>query len=153
MAYLQSNVMGVGRVGEYDRTLDPIESIAWRERARSSAPSAGPWTWQFYPPPYQFADPWGPLTPPPTFIAPAESMGLGCGCGCGGRCGCSGHGMGAIDWSPGSSDILAQFGFNLPNIVVYGVAALGAFWLFGPAQRKRRARRHFRRVKERLGVK
>ncbi len=81
---------------------------------------ATPWSWMYYPPPYDFADPLA-IAPPPTFIASARSMGFG-GCGCGGKCGgCGGghaHGMGLFD----SGWDLSGWG-----LAEWGIVAVGAY--------------------------
>ena len=115
MAYMRQNVQGLG---EYD-------------------PLATPWSWMFYPPPYDFADPLG-IVPPPTFIAPAEEMGLGHlgDCGCGGSCGgCGGHshgqGLGQLfasgwdisGWGIGEWSIVAAGAFVVYSVFFTGKTA------------------------------
>lgn len=108
----------------YMRT-DGMGSIAWGSRAGVGEYDelATPWSWMYYPPPYDFADP-NPTIPPPTFIAPAEEMGLG-GCGCGGTCGGCGnghaHGMGQL-FSSGLD--LSGWGVGEWSIVAIGAYAL-----------------------------
>lgn len=109
----------------YMRTNPGLASASWGTRRRGVGeydPMATPWSWMFYPPPYDFADP-NPTIPPPTFIAPAEEMGLGhlgCGCGCGGGAGCS-QGMGQL-FSSGLD--LSGWGVGEWAIVAVGAYAL-----------------------------
>lgn len=129
MAYMRTN-SGRRGMGEYD-------------------PMATPWSWMFYPPPYDFADP-NPTIPPPTFIAPAEEMGLGLGhlgCGCGGTCGgCGGsgaQGMGQLfssgldlsGWGIGEWAIVAVGAYALYSIFFTSKAAVSTV----SASRRRRA--------------
>jgi hypothetical protein len=117
----------------YMRQTVGMGSIAWGTRAgvgqfqrldRGYSELPTPWSWMYYPPPYDFADP-NPTIPPPTFIAPAEEMGLGCAGGCNGTCaGCAGHahGMGQL-FSSGLD--LSGWGYG-----EWGIVALGAFALY-----------------------
>lgn len=128
MAYMpQKTMLGVGAVGEYDEL-------------------AQPWSWLFYPPPYDFTDP-QQITPPPTFIAPAASMGMG-DCGCGGSCGgCSGghaHGMGLFD----SGWDISGWGWQEWGLVAVGLYVVSSVFMttksaassVGRSVRKRRSR-------------
>jgi hypothetical protein len=97
-----------------------------------------PWTWMYYPPPYDFADPDATI-PPPTFIAPAEEMGLGGGCGCGGTCGGCGHshkqGMGQLFGDLFSSGFdISGWGWQ-----EWGIVALGAYVLFSTVETSKSA--------------
>lgn len=117
-------------VGRYMRTDGGMGSIVWGSRTGVGEYDelATPWTWLYYPPPYDFADP-NPTIPPPTFIAPAEEMGMGgVGCGCGGTCGgCGGHahGMGQLfasgfdisGWGIGEWSIVALGAYALISVV------------------------------------
>jgi hypothetical protein len=113
----------------YMPTRAGMGSIPWSSRSQFGVgeydPLQTPWSWMFYPPPYDFADP-NPTIPPPTFIAPAEEMGMGkLGCGCGGACGGCGdhaHGMGQL-FSSG----LDLSGWGVGE---WGIVAIGAFALY-----------------------
>ena len=113
----------------YMRTDGGLGSIAWGTRAGVGEYDhmGTPWSWMYYPPPYDFADP-NPTIPPPTFIAPAEEMGMGSlGCGCGGTCGgCGGHshaqGMGQL-FSSG----LDMSGWGVGE---WSIVALGAYAVY-----------------------
>lgn len=139
MAYMRQT--GVGWFGAYDRTFDPVEAANLRSGAHKL--DAAPWSWMFYPPPYDFADPHH-IAPPSPFIAPAAAMGLGCGCNCGGRC--QRAGMGLFDTG------LDVTGWGVTEWLIVGAGAGLLYTLVrGKSQRYRRTR-HFRRVRERLAV-
>lgn len=114
-------------------TRSGVGNAAWGTRRRAGMseydPMATPWTWMYYPPPYDFADP-NPTIPPPTFIAPAEEMGmghLGCGCGCSGGDSCGGSAS-AVN---GLGQLFSS-GFDISGWGVgeWSVVALGAFAVY-----------------------
>ena len=83
----------------------------------------GDWTWEYYPPPYDF------LAPADSVAMPAPVLqGMG-GCGCGGSCGgCGGrhehkHGMGLFDsmdwttWGAGEWTAIAVGAYVLMSLV------------------------------------
>lgn len=97
MAYLNQR----GGLGAYDHT--------------------GDWSWEYYPPPYDFLAPADSTAMPAPFIT--SNGGLS-GCGCGGSCGgCGGHshGMGLFD----SGLDLTQWG-----VPEWSIAGLGLYTLF-----------------------
>jgi len=122
-----------------------------------------PWTWMFYPPPYDFQDPDGVTPPQPVFLARAGEMhlgrqasaGLGCGCGCGGGCAAQ-RGMGQDATGSGLFGTgLFAGGWDVSTWGVgeWAIVAIGAYMVFstfsttaraGSAvagyQRKRRSR-------------
>lgn len=95
----------------------------------------GNWTWEFYPPPYDWLAPRraAPMPAPILFPAP-PSRGMS-GCGCGGSCGgCGGghvHGMGLFDSG------LDFTGWGVPElaVVALGVYLVGS--VLGDAGRAR----------------
>src|SRR5271170_1974021 len=116
----------------YMRTDGGLGNAAWGTRAGMAEydPMATPWTWMYYPPPYDFADP-NPTIPPPTFIAPAEEMGmgrLGCGCGCSGggdSCGGSASAVNGLGQLFASGTDISGWGVG-----EWGIVALGAFAVY-----------------------
>ena len=83
----------------------------------------GDWSWEFYPPPYDFLAPSNsaPQPAPVLYPPPARPAGLGCGCGCGG--GCASKGMGLFDsmdmstWGWGEWGAIAVGVYLLVNVV------------------------------------
>jgi hypothetical protein len=121
MAYMRQSVQvqsGPG-LGEYDAQRQP-------------------WTWMFYPPPYDFQDPDAVAPPQPVFLARAGEMhlgreasaGLGCGCGCGGG-GCAQRGMGQDAGGLFGSGLFAG-GLDLSTwgIGEWAIVAIGAYMIF-----------------------
>jgi hypothetical protein len=89
------------------------------QRGFSGYQHTGNWTWEFYPPPYDFLAP-GNSRPMPPFVYPARGVG---GCGCGGSCGggCYG-GLGLFD----SGLDVSQWGLGEWAAVAVGVYVLGS---------------------------
>jgi hypothetical protein len=109
---------------------------------------SGNWTWEYYPPPYDFL---APANSRPMVAPILYPRGVG-GCGCGGGCGgaCHSAGLGLFD----SGLDLAQWGLGEWAAVGLGVYLIGS--LMGDAGRagrkvrRYRSARHVKRIKERL---
>jgi hypothetical protein len=73
--------------------------------------NVGNWSWEFYPPPYDFLAP-RDSTPQPAPVLFPRGIG-GCGCGCNGAPGgCGGHGVGDI-----TADLTAAMSGNFGPII------------------------------------
>jgi|SRR5579863_891971 len=103
----QNNLFEQSGIGDYDRT--------------------GDWTWEYYPPPYDFLAPADSVSMPAPILtapgvpwrrsSPQKPIGAGAaGCGCGGTCG------GCGDHSHGLGDGLFNTGlFVNPDLSTWGV--------------------------------
>jgi hypothetical protein len=114
-----------------------------RQGGLGSYDHTGDWSWEFYPPPYDFLAPANAAAmPAPILLTPGGGL-SGAGCGCGGSCGgCGGHshGMGlfesGFDWT--------QWGAG--EWTVAGVGSYLAVSLMGDMMRaKQTVQRKFRR--------
>jgi hypothetical protein len=75
------------------------------------------WTWEFYPPPYNFLAPGGGHGPAaPVLYTPAAGLG-GCGCGCNGHGSCGG-GLGLFE---------SGFDWTQWSVGEWTVAAVGSY--------------------------
>lgn len=116
------------------------------QRGLSGYERTGNWTWEFYPPPYDFLAP-GNSRPVLPFVYPGRGVGCGCGGSCGGAC----HGgLGLFD----SGLDLSQWGLGewaAVGIGVYLVTSLmGDAGRAGRKVRRYRAAKKFQRLKERI---
>jgi hypothetical protein len=99
----------------------------------------GNWTWEFYPPPYDFLAPRN-SAPVPPFVYPGRGVG---GCGCGGSCGGACHGgLGLFE----SGLDLSQWGLGEWAAVGLGVYLLSS--VFGDVKRVGGHVRKARRMSE-----
>ncbi len=78
-------------------------TVAPRRRGMGEYDSVGNWSWEYYPPPYDFLAPPNAAPQPAPFAFPQGLSGCGGSCGCGGKCGGHKHGvsgfMDAFDFS------------------------------------------------------
>lgn len=103
----------------------------------------GNWTWEFYPPPYDFLAPLDSVPMPSPILG--RSRGVG-GCGCGGTCGgCGGgghhpHGMGLFDSG------LDLTGWGIPEWLTAAGGLYLLFSLFGDTKRAATGVRKYNRA-------
>jgi hypothetical protein len=105
-----------------------------RQRGLSAYDHSGDWTWEFYPPPYDFLAPADSAAiPAPILLNPGSRGGLSGGCGCGGSCGgCGGshsHGMGLFDTG------LDLTGWGMPEYAIVGIGLYALFKIIGDTKR------------------
>jgi hypothetical protein len=107
------------------------------QRGLSGYQHTGDWTWEYYPPPYDFLAPRNSAAVPP-FVYPARGVGCGCGGSCGGAC----HGgLGLFE----SGLDLSQWGLGEWAAAALGVYLIGS--LMGDAGRAGRQVRKYRKAK------
>ncbi len=112
---------------------------------------SGDWTWEFYPPPYDFLAPPDSVAQPAPVLYPHDGHGMG-GCGCGGSCGgCGDHGMGQTT-GPGlfGTGLFVSMDPSTWGWGEYSVIGAGAYLLLSDrfrvtdrAKRSRRAAKAF----------
>lgn len=118
----------------------------------------GDWTWEFYPPPYDFLVPRGSVAIPAPRIY-TRSSGLS-GCHCGGTCAdCSGSGLGLFDagfdvtqW--GAGEWIAALGIGYLAVSLVGDMGRGAGRIQRSVRRRSstaRRRAELKRKMEELG--
>lgn len=64
-----------------------------QRRGLSGYVNSGDWTWEYYPPPYEFLAPRSAHAMVAPILYPARGVGCGCGGGCGGACHSAGLGL------------------------------------------------------------
>jgi hypothetical protein len=110
-----------------------------RQRGFGDYEQTGDWSWEFYPPPYDFLAPSDSVAvPAPVLYTPASS-GPGLGCACGGKCGDCG-GLGLFD----SGLDLSQWGVG-EWVAAAGIGYLGITLLGGLMGATRKVRRTVRK--------
>ena len=104
---------------------------------------SGDWSWEFYPPPYDFlAPPDGVAMPAPVLYTPPAS-GPGLGCACGGSCGHCSSASGGLGLFDSGMD-LTQWGAG-EYVAAAGVAFLGYKLLSGLMSTTRTVKRSIRK--------
>jgi hypothetical protein len=99
------------------------------QRGFSGYQHTGDWTWEYYPPPYDFLAPRNSAAVPP-FVYPVRGVGCGCSGSCGGAC----HGgLGLFD----SGLDISQWGIGEWVAVALGVYLVGS--VIGDTRRAGRA--------------
>ena len=157
MAYMrQQNLFersGIGSVT--DSLVDHFPTPGWSasnmQRGMGLYEHPGNWSWEFFPPPYDFLAPKDSVAvPAPILLTPGRAGLSGCGCGCGGKGTCghthsssNGVGLGLFDTMD-----FSQWGIGEWATVGFGVYVLGSiFGDFG------RARKTVKRVRSRSRAK
>lgn len=142
MSYMRTD--GLGAYMRQDYVTPQVLRAPWQSAAIRIPPAwslsaasgglgfyddTGNYSWEFYPPPYDFLAP-GPGDPAPGMVAPEEANltnGLG-GCGCGGSCCSSSKGVGQIDlsnilptfYTPFASSDISTWGWEEWGIILAG---------------------------------
>lgn len=115
-------------------------STALQRRGVGDYESTGNWSWEFYPPPYDFLAPRN-SAPMPAPIIGAQGMGCAGGCGCGGHC------------SKGVGSLADAFDFSTWETTDYLLAAGGVYLLFSILGDFSRAKKKVSRYSRSRGAK
>ena len=106
-----------------------------KQRGVGSYRNSGDWTWEFYPPPYDFLAP-SDSAPMPAPVLFTPGVGGLSGCHCGGRCGGHGCGRGGVAGGLGLFDSgldLSQWGIG--EWAIAGAGLYLALSLFGDTRK------------------